>query len=276
MGQTSRGTRVHRVEVGDGRPIVMLHGLPADHRLPMYHLEPVFAERPGWRRIYLDLPGMGRTPLGDVAAVDDMLEVVLDTIDEATGSGPFALVGVSFGGHLAHGVLARRADRLDGVMLWAPSVWSDGRGPRLPPFEVLDRDADTVASVGDDERAWLGIAVVQTPETLQAFRESVKPGVLAADIAALRGLERPMSLSPANLDLATPFAGPSLIVTGRQDSECGYLDAWDLVADLPRATFAVLDRAGHGVAADRRALFRALVADWLDRMELEGPAPSRG
>ena len=66
---------------------------------------------------------------------------------------------------------------------------------------------------------------------------------------------------------AAPFVGPSLVLTGRQDSECGYLDAWDLLEDLPHATFAVLDRAGHAVAEERQPLFRALVDDWLDRIE---------
>jgi pimeloyl-ACP methyl ester carboxylesterase len=271
-----RDIDLHYVEAGEGRPIVILHGLPADHRMPLDHLEPVFAARPGWRRIYLDLPGMGATPIGSVASVDDMLEVVLRAIDELTGSTRFATVGVSFGGHLARGVLARRADRLDGIMLWAPSVWTDGRPVRLPPFEALVSDPHTVASVEPDEQAWLGIAVVQTPETLEAFRTSVKPGVLTADLDSLRGLRRPLSLSESNLDPSGPFVGPSLIVTGRQDSECGYLDAWDLVDDLPRATFAVLDRAGHGVAAERQRLFRMLVDDWLDRMELEAPAAPDG
>ncbi|HEY3334291.1 MAG TPA: alpha/beta hydrolase [Candidatus Limnocylindrales bacterium] len=276
MRRTVRGTDLQYVEIGEGRPIVMLHGLPADHRLPLHHLEPVFERRPGWRRVYLDLPGMGGTPIGNVASVDDMLEVVLEAIDGLTGSTSFALAGVSFGGHLARGVLSRRADRLDGMLLWTPSVWTDGRALRLPPFEALVSDAETVAAVADDERMWLGVAVIQVPETLEAFRASVKPGVLAADIDSLRGLRRPLSLSASNLALAAPFAGPSLILTGRQDSACGYLDAWDLVDDLPRATFAVLDRAGHGVAAERQALFRALVDDWLDRMELEAAARSNG
>ncbi len=276
MRRMARGIDLHYVEAGDGRPIVMLHGLPGDHRFLLHHLEPVFETRPGWRRIYLDLPGMGGTPIGAATSVDDMLAIVLDGIEGLIGTTPFAVAGVSFGGHLAHGVLARCPDRVDGVMLWAPSMWTDGREPRLPPFEPLFTDAATVASVAPDEQAWLGIAVIRTPETLEAFRAAVKPGVQIADIGALRRLEQPLALSAENTTLLSPFARPSLIVTGRQDSECGYLDAWELVDRLPRATFAVLDRAGHAVAAERRALFRMLVDDWLDRMELESASGPGG
>lgn len=64
-----------------------------------------------------------------------------------------------------------------------------------------------------------------------------------------------------------PFPAPTLIVTGRQDSLCGYRSAWDLLDNFPRATFAVLDRAGHGLSAEQKMLFRALVGEWLDRVE---------
>jgi hypothetical protein len=41
---------------------------------------------------------------------------------------------------------------------------------------------------------------------------------------------------------------------------------WPLMADLPRASYAFLGGAGHGVEAEQPALFRALAGDWLDRV----------
>jgi len=41
----------------------------------------------------------------------------------------------------------------------------------------------------------------------------------------------------------------------------------------PRATFAVLDRAGHGLGAEQESLFRTLVSEWLDRVEYGLGAP---
>lgn len=63
-----------------------------------------------------------------------------------------------------------------------------------------------------------------------------------------------------------PFPRPSLIVTGRQDDMVGYVDQWALLPHYPRATFAVLDVAGHNLQFERPALFEALVGDWLDRV----------
>ncbi|MFO2550773.1 hypothetical protein QTN31_14285, partial [Alicyclobacillus cycloheptanicus] len=67
-----------------------------------------------------------------------------------------------------------------------------------------------------------------------------------------------------------PFAYPVLIVTGRQDDVVGFQDAWRFVDKYPRATFAVLDMAGHNLQIERSNLFEALVHDWLDRLENPG------
>jgi pimeloyl-ACP methyl ester carboxylesterase len=50
---------------GAGRPIVMLPGRPSDHRVMLRFMEPLFAQRDGWLRLYPDLPGTGRTPSVD-------------------------------------------------------------------------------------------------------------------------------------------------------------------------------------------------------------------
>ena len=54
---------------------------------------------------------------------------------------------------------------------------------------------------------------------------------------------------------------------GRQDSAVGYVDAWHVLENYPRATYAVLDRAGHGLGEEQKGLFRALAGEWLDRVE---------
>jgi pimeloyl-ACP methyl ester carboxylesterase len=54
---------VHYVEQGEGSPLLALHGAGVDHREVMACLEPVFDALTGHRRIYVDLPGMGLTPL---------------------------------------------------------------------------------------------------------------------------------------------------------------------------------------------------------------------
>jgi pimeloyl-ACP methyl ester carboxylesterase len=63
------------------------------------------------------------------------------------------------------------------------------------------------------------------------------------------------------------FNAPTLIIVGRQDTRVGYEQAWILAQRYPRATFALLDRAGHELPVGNQELFAALVNDWLDRVE---------
>jgi pimeloyl-ACP methyl ester carboxylesterase len=46
----------------------------------------------------------------------------------------------------------------------------------------------------------------------------------------------------------------------------GYADQYALLPHYPRATFAVLDVAGHNLQIEQPVLFDALVNEWLDRV----------
>ena len=60
---------------GDGRPMLVLHGGYLDHRHMVSAIEPLFERREGWKRIYPDLPGHGRS---DVAGSVSTHDVVLN------------------------------------------------------------------------------------------------------------------------------------------------------------------------------------------------------
>ncbi|HXQ35640.1 MAG TPA: alpha/beta hydrolase, partial [Anaerolineales bacterium] len=66
--------------------------------------------------------------------------------------------------------------------------------------------------------------------------------------------------------LAEPFTGPSLIIAGRQDGVVGYRDAWNILEKYPRASYVVLDRAGHPLE-DSSELVNVLIKEWLDRIK---------
>jgi pimeloyl-ACP methyl ester carboxylesterase len=57
-----------------------------------------------------------------------------------------------------------------------------------------------------------------------------------------------------------------LILAGRQDATVGYAGPWRLLEHYPRVTFAVLDRAGHGLPHEQAELLGALLGEWLDRV----------
>ncbi|MFC0507516.1 alpha/beta fold hydrolase [Micromonospora costi] len=259
------------VERGEGLPVLALHGWTPDHRLMLGCLEPVFAGRPGYRRLYPDLPGMGASPAPpEIASSDDVLATVQDLVDDLLGDAPFLLVGESYGGYLARALARSRPTQVRGLALICPiGTAVENADRRVPPPEVLRPDPGLLASTDARTAAeFAEIAVVQTPETLRRFREEILTGLDVADREAMARIRRRWTLTEAPEDGA-PFPRPTLILTGRQDSSTGYLDQFALLPHYPRATFAVLDVAGHNLQIEQPGLFDALVGEWLDRVAAE-------
>lgn len=269
---------VHYEVRGDGTPIVMLHGRGADHRQMLADMEPLFVERTGWRRIYPDLPGMGRTPGADwITRQDHVLDVVTGFLEAVIPGQRFVLAGASYGGYLALGLVHRLGAMVDGVALMVPAVERVRERRRLPPRQVLVEDAAFLDGLTPEEAHVRSFFVVQSRDALEAYRAYVGPGFEAADSAFVDRLFQSRTFSFDVRDLGTPFPAPALVLAGRQDSLVGYQDAWALLEAFPRATFAVLDRAGHALGIEQRGLFRTLTGEWLDRVRehIDGAARAR-
>ena len=124
---------IHWVEHGSGRPVLVLHGAGVDHREAEACFEPAFAGVAGLRRIYPDLPGMGRTTAPEtLRSADDVLDTLLAFADEVSGETAFLLIGHSAGAYYAQAMAARRpgAGRRPGARLSV--VVGTARRPRAP------------------------------------------------------------------------------------------------------------------------------------------------
>jgi pimeloyl-ACP methyl ester carboxylesterase len=259
--------RVSFEAFGDGRPLLVLHGLGADRRFGINRYEPILVGRTGWRRLYPDLPGMGETRgASSLRTPEDYVDVLIAFMGAVAPGQRFAVVGISWGGYLALGLARAVPDRLDGLMLTAPMI--HGRDDRiLPPRFVLVQEPGIADRLEPGEERWASMAVVQTSVTLDAFRRDVQPGLRTADWPFLRTVAPSFSEPVLEDRLPAPFEAPALILTGKHDVAVGFADAWPLLQDLPRGTYAVLDGAGHGVEEEQQTLFRQLTSEWLDRVE---------
>lgn len=272
---------------GEGRDIVFVHGWTIDHRDEMRTYEPIFAarpaSRPSWRRHYLDLPGMGRSPAEEgIVDMDGMLAALIRFIADRFGNRPFTLAGTSAGGYLARGLLAKIPGSIDGILLRAPLGVPQDDLRDIDPVAPLIVDAAAVDAVSADDGIAPGDVLIQTPAYVQALREKMHDTVLPAQAAADHRFLEPIRQDAARYtlsfdvdDMTQPFDGPSLVVTGRHDSSVGFRDAWRLAARFTRSTHVVLDRAEHGLPIDQQPLFAALVNDWLDRLDEASAAPKQ-
>lgn len=274
------GLRMEYEVRGEGLPLLALHGWGVDRRLMSGCLEPVWAHGgagiPRCARYYPDLPGMGLSPGSDrINGADDMLDAVTEFVEGVLPKGPFLLAGESYGGYLSRGLLRKMPGRIAGLLLIAPSYrpWRKTESGTdkgdVPEHRVIARDDAFLSGLTEEElSAFREMGVMLTEDAWNRFSRDVWPGIRVADRKFLgERLSRNIAFREDPDSGGTPFEKPALFVTARQDASVGYRDIWTLIERFPRATFCVLDGAGHNLQTERVPLFEALVTDWLDRVK---------
>jgi pimeloyl-ACP methyl ester carboxylesterase len=248
---------LHYEERGDGVPLLALHGAGVDHREIESAIEAVIPDSE-YRRIYPDLPGMGRSTADGLSCNDHVVALLADFIDYL-GAGPAMLLGHSYGAYLARGLAAQRPDMVLGLALLCPVAQRSGS---VPDHDVVREDADAYEELEPGQRAGFDeYFVVRTPATARRYRDHVAPGPTRADEAALERI-----FAGWTVDVGSgAFYAPTLIAAGRRDSVAGYTDATKLVDRYPHATLALIENAGHALMHERPDLLAPLIGDWLDR-----------
>jgi len=262
---------VHYEVFGEGRPIIILPGWSGNTHRAAHRMEPFFQQREGWKRLYIDPPGHGKTPgKGWITNQDKMLEVILACIDKLIAGQRYSMVGISLGAYLARGVMLHRAEFIDGMAMNVPAIIAEDEKRAVPPYTILVEDQAIVAELTPAETDVFGISVIHSRKWLNYLRTF--PQVPVSENGDPEFQEK-IREKPENYafsfdvdDMSEPFLGPSLIITGRQDSIVGYRDAWEILENYPRATYVVLDRAGH-LLEETEDLVHALINEWLDRVE---------
>lgn len=246
----------------------MIHGFCVDHHL-LLGLDPLFAVRGQWRRVYIDLPGMGKSDAGpEIESADAVADAVVSFARKTFANERFAILGNSFGGMIARHVVAEFGDQILGLALLCPVAVADHAQRIVPPQIILQKDPDLLASLDPaDAVDYEEMAVLQSPENWDRFRESVLPGLRVFDQTAIDRISGNYALRVEPEDRSPRFVGPTVIVMGQQDHVVGFHDQIALSEHYVHSTVAVLDRAGHNVHLDQPEVTRVLLDEWLTRME---------
>ncbi len=255
---------------GEGTPILLIHGYTLDLRSMTGSFEPVFESTSGWKRIYLDLPGMGASEANDqVNTSDDMLTIVIAFIKKMIPDEMFAIAGLSYGGYLAKGLMQHFFERVCGIAFVVPAVYFEIDKREVPEFRVFQRDTHFLDKLDEDNSAgFKGICTIQNKKTWNLYYEQIISGVTCCNQEVINRILN-TEFDQHDKTLPIPFEKPALFILGRNDSTVGYKDSWKLYESYPRGTFVVLDRSGHCPQIDQQKMFRFLIQDWLERISLE-------
>lgn len=256
------GTEIAYWTSGEGPPLVVVHGAPADHtrwRPLLPYLKPHFT-------VYaLDRRGRGASGDSPHYALEREYEdvaAVMDAVAAASGT-PVRVYGHSHGGIVAFGAatLTSNLHRLvlyEGWPVPDPSVFA------LPPG--LDTRMDALLATGDrDGVVELLFRELEnlSDDDMAAFKAAPSwPGRVAAAHTITREIrgETTARLDP---ELARTIAAPVLLVIGENSPDPAKPHAGAVAAALPDAGIIVLDGHDHVADALHPEFFAARVVPFL-------------
>lgn len=260
--------KLNYVEFGSGPTLLILHGGKLDHRHMLDAVEPVFNDLDGWRRVYLDLPGCGAsTDFHDIQSQDDVADCVLSFAQSIADGDSLAVIGESRGSYIAQGLAYSSPKLIAGLCLVVPGGFPTDPPPPKPaaqPIITTPALLEGLPSVVKDRAERL---VVQNAQIIEKIIKTKVPAAELHDAKLEARVAKNFLFSFHNEMLALRFDRPSLILSGRQDSISGYADTIAMLECYPRATYGLLDTAGHSLSWERPPLFKAAVQDWLRRLK---------
>lgn len=263
------GAQVDYAEVGEGEPVLFVHGLGGCWRNWLENL-PHFGER--YRAIALDLPGFGDSPMPDWDISMPAYGRLLHDLCDALGiERVAALVGNSMGGFVATEAAIDRPQRFERLVLVSAAGISlaEAKGRR---FEAAARmvKAATPFVVGDHDfwlnrpqgRRLLFGRIMREPERLrpELLGEQLDPGLgsdgFVAATASMVGYDTRQRL--------TEIEVPTLIVWGLSDRIVPVEAALGYHRLIPRSRLEIFERTGHVPMLERPARFNALLDEFLE------------
>ncbi|MFF2172367.1 bifunctional 3-oxoadipate enol-lactonase/4-carboxymuconolactone decarboxylase PcaDC [[Kitasatospora] papulosa] len=192
-----------------------------------------------WRIFRYDLPGHGGAPAYPAAAVSDLADRLLATLD-SVGVQRFGYVGCSIGGAVGADLALRHPHRVAALALVAASPrFGTADEFRQRGVIVRSNGLEPIARTSPERWFTPGFAAAQ-PAIVEWAVQMVRttdPGCYIASCEAL-----------AAFDIRTelPRIGvPTLVLVGAEDKVTGPAEARTLVAGIPDARLALVPGASH-------------------------------
>jgi pimeloyl-ACP methyl ester carboxylesterase len=249
--------RLHYERQGDGPVVVLIHGGTMDLGI----WDDMLAELvPYFRVIRYDLRGFGRSsrPTGHFAAYRD-LAALLDALEVWHAK----LVGLSAGARIALDFALEYPDRVDRLVLVAPTVSGYRGGPFDAPWaqELIAaiQQGDTLGAAD----AWLSSPAMrpamERPELARRVRilTHANSGIFAA------GPNPEVPLDPPALTRLEDVRAPTLVIVGDRDGDDFLAMADTLERRVPGAVKVVLAGLGHLPNLEDPASFNTVVTEFL-------------
>lgn len=255
--EVEKGVKLHVTDIGEGKPIVLIHGWPLSDA--MYEYQYQYLSRKGFRIIGITLRGFGQSdrPYGryDFDVFSDDIKVVLEKlkIKDAT------LGGFSMGGAVVtHYVAKYDAAHISKLALFAAAApsWVQREGS---PYGLSKADADAlihqtktarqdlIAGFGAGFPAKEGNISEHVEKWLEDINLQAWPYAVSESITALRDLDLREQLETITI--------PTAIFHGTQDKLCPFEFSEELHKGIKNSYIVKFENSGHALFVEEADKF---------------------
>lgn len=248
-------------EVGNGRPLVYLHGLLGSGRNWQSVAQALAGD--GWRGVLVDARNHGASPWADDASYPAMAADVAALLDRL-GIGTATLLGHSMGGKTALTLALTAPARVERLILVdiAPTSYPGDFTPFIDAMAAVDLarvtkrgDADAALTAAVADPAVRGFLLQNLVQQDGGWRWRVNLEVLGHAMPALTGF-------PGELEGRT-YAGPSALIRGSRSPYVPPEHEPALRAYLPTIAIHTVEDSGHWPHAERPIPFLAALRSTL-------------
>jgi 3-oxoadipate enol-lactonase len=261
----SRGRRLHFETVGDGRPIVLLHGF-TNYGMAWAPQLPALAYA-GWRVIVPDLDGHGLSPATkEVTTVEDLAADTVAFLDEL-GLSSAVLCGLSLGGMIVQQAAVDAPGRVEALVV------ADSR-PNADTPELREALAGWIRLFEQPDGPRKRLTATWPLLVNESFRESPSGrAALQAWEAILARIPGPSLGNVARgmtrfnvVDRLGAVRAPTLVISGEEDRLIAPAHSRATAELIAGAAFRVISGAGHISNLDSPAAFNDLLLRFLERV----------
>lgn len=245
--------------VGEGAPVVMIHGLGGTSNM----FQPQMAALSGHRVIRMDLPGSGRSPRPiEPLTIELMSEAVMRAMDGMGVTGAH-LVGHSMGTIVCQWIAAAEPSLVASLTLFgAMAEPADASRQGLANRARLARSGG-MADIADQIVA--GALSAHTRETSPGTVAFVRESITRQDPESYaRTCE---ALAKATAVDARRISAPALLVTGDADTVNPAGIGQALADRIKGAVFSPIDRCGHWTTVESPRESNSRLVDFLRRVD---------
>jgi pimeloyl-ACP methyl ester carboxylesterase len=247
MPEFSReGRRLHYLDEGTGRPVLLLHAFPLSSEMFRPQIE---ALGPRFRIIAPDHRGFGRSDPGEgPTLMTDFAADALALMDHL-GLDSAVVGGVSMGGYISMALLQLDPSRVQGLLLMDTQMSADDEPGRARREETARATEQRGMVVFEETLLPKLLAQPPDPALEEELRKMMRGNPPSSAASATRG----MALRPDSRNILARFAGPALIVVGDKDVVTPPQKSQEMAQVLSSSRVVEVPGAGHLASFERPA-----------------------